>query len=141
MLDGNHYAAGIKYLSLQTKGIWTNNIKWGVWIAFCVNVLCVWLKIIWVPCYYSRTLTKIWKMQMNFVLFMLLFNWSYSTFSPKNQLTYKLFCYSTFSNKFLVFNKISGIQTYPKYGWIINNNTPKTKSFSTSPWPPNKLDA
>ena len=49
--------------------------------------------------------TKRWKMQMNyFVLFTLLFSWNYSTFSPKNQLAYKLFCYSTFSNKFSVFS-------------------------------------
>ena len=58
--------------------------------------------------------TKRWKIQMNyFVLFTLLFSWSYSIFSPKNQLAYKLFCYNTFSNKFSVFNKISGIQIGP----------------------------
>ena len=56
--------------------------------------------------------TKRWKTQMNyFVLFTLVFSWSYSTFSPKNQLTYKLFCNGTFNNKFSIFSKISGIQT------------------------------
>ena len=57
--------------------------------------------------------TKRWKMQMNyFVLFTLLFSWNDSTFIPKNQQAYKLFCYSTSKNKFLIFSKINGIQEY-----------------------------
>ena len=29
-----------------------------VWITFCIYVLRIWLKITWVPCYYSRTPQK-----------------------------------------------------------------------------------
>ena len=29
-----------------------------VWITFCIHVLRTWLKITWVPCYYSRTPQK-----------------------------------------------------------------------------------
>ena len=47
------------------------------------------------------------------------FNWSYSNFNQKNQLAYKLFCYSISSNKFSIFNKINNIQTDPKYRFLL----------------------